>query len=400
MAERDQPSSTRLPAPASAGPEGELCLRLRVQGGRVAQAHVVSSRPDVARWVLQGRSIPEIEAAVPLLFSVCSRSQAAASRLACAAAGGATIASAELARCAAAVTSELVREGAWRTLLEWPRWIGEEPVDEAVAAARMSLAWSPCAMAGSRGVDSVRRESMRTAHRIALAVFGTGAAEWLAVHTGAELDRWADAGSTAAARLIRSVRDDDARAAPRGAQGLPIAPTALLDSRSSAALIEEIGDALEADAQFDQHPIWRSAPAETGALARRQADPLLAELLRRTPSRTTARFVARLRELALVLAGRIAAAVGAQGLAAPGGGIAWLENARGLLIHQVRMQAGRAITYRIVAPTQWNFHPCGALASELLGLPAHDLMLVKQRAQRVVHSLDPCVACRIEIDDA
>ncbi len=266
------------------------------------------------------------------------------------------------------MTSELVREGAWRTLLDWPRWIGEEPGDEAIAAARASLAWSAAAPSSPRVRDAARRESMRRAHQIALAVFATSAGEWLALESAAELDRWADAGPTAAARLIRSVRDDDARAPQGDAGGLPIAPTALLDSRHPESWLEEVSDALDADAEFDQHPTWRGAPAETGALARRQADPLLAELLRRpdaqTAPRTAARFVARLRELASVLAGRSTAAVGAQALAAPGGGIAWAENARGLLIHQVRIQAGRAVGYRIVSPTQWNFHPCGALASD------------------------------------
>ena len=53
-----------------------------------------------------------------------------------------------------------------------------------------------------------------------------------------------------------------------------------------------------------------------------------------------ARFVARLRELALLLAGRATAAVGAMALPA-GGGVAWVENARGLLVHQVRLAQDR-----------------------------------------------------------
>ncbi len=175
--------------------------------------------------------------------------------------------------------------------------------------------------------------------------------------------------------------------------------TPLLDTGYRSSAMAELAAASGSDPEFARHPTWRGAPAETGALARRRADPLIAALLRRSASRVPARFVARLRELALLLAGRTAAVVGAQTL--PGGaGIAWVENARGLLIHQVRFEAGRAAVYRIVAPTEWNFHPDGALPRALLGAPADDLTTVKRCASRLVQSLDPCVDCHVEFEDA
>jgi Ni,Fe-hydrogenase I large subunit len=82
------------------------------------------------------------------------------------------------------------------------------------------------------------------------------------------------------------------------------------------------------------------------------------------------------------------------------GGIAWVENARGLLIHQVYLDQDRISSYRIVAPTEWNFHPTGALALALEGTHAGDLDAAKDRTTRLVHSLDPCVACHVEIDNA
>lgn len=379
--------------------EGELCVRLRVSAGRIAQIHVDSTRPDVALALLQGRSVAEVEAAVPLLFSICGRSQTAASRLACAAAAGAQLESAALAECAAAVTSELVRECAWRALLDWPVWIGEKPGDDALAAARGSATWHAEAPGepGERAVAA--RICDRIARDIGLAVFGGGADEWLALRSLGELDGWADAGKTAAARFIRRVRDDDAAAMFGDRPARPAAHTPLLDSRDHATWIVELSDACDADPGFARSPTWRGAPAESGALARRQADPLIADLLRRSASRIPARFVARLRELASLLSGTATASVGVKALAS-GAGIAWVENARGLLIHQVRLKHGSVERYRIVAPTEWNFHPAGALAAALLGAPAHDLTAIKQGARRLVHSLDPCVACRIEIDDA
>jgi coenzyme F420-reducing hydrogenase alpha subunit len=364
--------------------EGELHIGLRVDAGRIERVRITSSRPDVARSLLQGRSRAEIRAAVPLLFSVCGRSQAAASELACAAAAGEDLSAQALQRCRASVSAETVREGAWRTLLDWPQWIDEKPTPEAIAAARGSLTLQSGA-AGEAGTEA-----------IALAAFGVAAEDWLARQSRSDLERWVDAGQTAAARFIRRVRDDDDASAwpDRPANGAP-----LLGDSNHAAWIGEIARASDADASFARHPVWRGAPAETGALARLKSDPLIDELTRQSTSRLQLRFVARLRELALLLAGRASATVGAMGLA-PGDGVGWVENARGLLIHRVRLEQGRVSYYGIVAPTEWNFHPAGALVSALSEAPAGDLVTVKQRTTLLVHSLDPCVACRVEFDDA
>ena len=51
---------------------------------------------------------------------------------------------------------------------------------------------------------------------------------------------------------------------------------------------------------------------------------------------------------------------------------AMAEMARGLLVHAVRVEGGRIADYAIVAPTEWNFHPRGALFRELSGRPVRD----------------------------
>ncbi len=367
------------------GLEGELRIGLCVRDARVARVRIGSTRPDAARALLQGRTRAMVGAVVPRLFSICGHSQSVASELACAAAAGETIDAALLARDSATVSAEVVRESAWRMLLEWPKWIGELPSAEAAAAARASLGIQPGQAAGPGS------------GAIALAAFGASADEWLAQTTLTALDRWIDSGQTAVARFMRQVRDDDV-ATPRMADRTAV-DTALLDTRSHAAWMAELAAASDSDPDFARHPTWRGAPAETGPLARQRADPLIAALIQRSATRVPARFVARLRELALLLAGRTAAVVGAQAL--PGGaGIAWVENARGLLTHQVRFDGRRAAEYRIVAPTEWNFHPDGALARALLGAPADDLTIVKHRAWQLVQSLDPCVACHVEFEDA
>ena len=370
-------------------PEGELRVGLHRCAGAVQRVDIASTRPDVARQMLQGRTRGEIAAAVPLLFSICGRSQAAASELACATAAGEPMAAAAIEHRRRSVVSETVREAAWSVLLDWPQALGEAPAADAVAAARAALAPAPVepAECASDACDA-----------IAMAAFGFAANEWLAIGDVAMLTRWAGAGRTAPARFVHRLLEDQAVRDGVAHGGAALAPP-LLPAAGHADWMGDLVQALDADDAFDRQPTWRGAPAETGALARHASDPLLAELMAEAAGRLTARFVARLRELALLLAGRSTPALGALALGAHGA-VAWVETARGLLLHRVAVRDGRAVHYRIVAPTEWNFHPRGALAVGLQGLSSADAEAARQTAVQLVRSLDPCVAWRIEVADA
>ena len=62
-----------------------------------------------------------------------------------------------------------------------------------------------------------------------------------------------------------------------------------------------------------------------------------------------------------------------------------------------RYRTGGTWDYRIVAPTEWTFHPDGAFPRGLVGAPGHELA---QRVQLHVAALDPCVPCAITLRDA
>lgn len=378
------------------GLEGELTIGLHLHQGLVRSVSIGSTRADVARAMLQGRTRAEISAAVPLLFSVCGRSQAAASELACSAAGGATPTDADVARWRSAVAAEMLREGAWRTLLEWPQWLGEQPSAASIAAARAAQEPAPAAQAA-----------------VAQAVFGMSAAEWLLITGEDHLRRWAAAGETTAARFIHQLADGSDLTAADSASATPAVP--LLASHDHASWVRPVARAADADAGFSSHPTLNHQPAETGALARLQDEPLVQALAAQPGQRVLARFVARLRELALLLLGQGQPACGALSLQDgsnegsnegtnvginAGIGVGWVETARGLLIHQTRWQQGRAERYRIIAPTEWNFHPQGALPRALTGLSSSNTARLRQTATRLVQSLDPCVAFKLELHGA
>jgi Ni,Fe-hydrogenase I large subunit len=85
---------------------------------------------------------------------------------------------------------------------------------------------------------------------------------------------------------------------------------------------------------------------------------------------------------------------------ADGTGVAIVETARGLLLHGAEVRDARVTRYGIVAPTEWNFQPGGPLERSLAGLDARDAAALRRDAALVVQSLDPCVACRVEVSDA
>lgn len=370
--------------------EGELRVSLRIADARLAQVQVQSTRPDIAQQLLQGRTRAEVVAAVPQIFALCGRSQATASAMACDAAAGLLPSADTLASARQAVAAEMLREAAWHTLLQWPRWLGETPQPDALAAARLST---------TLGSATLQADA---AAAIAQAALGQPAAQWLTLDSPAALHAWAQAGHTASARFVARMAAVDTPGATFTA-----APTALLPADGHATWVPALAAAADADPAFARQPLWQGQPAETGALARRQHDPLIQALLQegsaghtaRNTARITARFVARLQELALLVLGRAQPALGAVRL--PGGaGLSWVENARGLLLHQVDLAADRVLHYRIVAPTEWNFHGHGALARSLGQAPAHNRPALAQHAQWLVRSLDPCVACHVECEDA
>jgi Ni,Fe-hydrogenase I large subunit len=81
-------------------------------------------------------------------------------------------------------------------------------------------------------------------------------------------------------------------------------------------------------------------------------------------------------------------------------GLSIVKTARGRLIHFVRIESERIAEYFTVAPTEWNFHPQGALVNGLIGLKENDAERLMRAAKIFVLSLDPCVEYEIEISHA
>ena len=80
-------------------------------------------------------------------------------------------------------------------------------------------------------------------------------------------------------------------------------------------------------------------------------------------------------------------------------GVGLAPAARGLLVHDLTLKNGLISDYRILAPTEWNFHPHGVIVTSLTGLqgPLSDL---KTQATLLTELIDPCVGFTLEFERA
>jgi hypothetical protein len=171
----------------------------------------------------------------------------------------------------------------------------------------------------------------------------------------------------------------------------------VLDSNpdQQAANLRTIAKAMANDPDFALRPQWQGACAETGVWSRlrqRQAAPAITSAW----SRLQARWIEMLE---LISAPTEPPATLLSSGALPlgdGQAIAWCEMARGLLLHWVQLDdQHRVQDYRVLAPTEWNFHPDGALARALSQLDPSDA----DAAWCLASAYDPCVDCSVNIQE-
>ncbi len=366
--------------------EGELVVRVETAGGRVTRAQARAERPRVAGRLFPGRPAADAGALAGALFAICGRSQSVAAEAAVAAARGEKPVPALREARDARVAAETIHEHAWRLLVDWPRLAGRAPQVESLAAGRRALApWldarDGAAFAGSR--DEVVAWATRS-------IFGIPPSAFLDFDSTDDLGAWTQRARTPVAALAAQLL---AERASLGANDV-----AFLPHGDDGWVARELAAAIERDERFDDAPSWKGEPCETGPLARTAGHPLVAAALARWGRGAGARFVARLVETAATL-GNFGNRHGAASLDGSSA-IAWVETARGLLVHRVALDGERIAAYRIVAPTEWNFHPEGAFARGARSIEAADGEGLEREVRWLVASLDPCVAVRLEAGHA
>ena len=363
---------------------GELNLRVAWDGKTVRSVAVESTRPQASR-LLAGRTPEQAVQMVSLLYSVCGKAQQAAATAALAAARGKQDVALDRT-----VACEAMQEHLWRLLLDWPQLLGLP------AAQQQFVDWHArlgAIAAGERGVETLRDE-------VLLQLLGLSPGEWRSIVSYADLRLWWRSGRGLVAPLVEALDRREGEAEP--------AETVICELLPDWT----VHDALQAcagrfDLEFAARPHNGGRPVEVGALACRQHLPLLQDVMRVRPARLLARLIARLADLqdsVEVLAqggdsGRVESTAVADGI-----GIALVRTARGPLLHYVNLDGSgeteKVAQYFVIAPTEWNFHPQGALATGLAGVEADSEAQLMETVGMWVLSLDPCVEYRIEVTHA
>jgi len=383
---------------------GVIHIELCHLDGQASEARIVSARPEAAR-VLLGKTPEQVLATVPLLFTLCGNAQAyAALRASRAALGMAGEPEPDEAR-EMLVQLETLREHAWRMLLDWPGLTGMEPDKKAVAALLKFDAQFKQHL--FRDGEAYRLDSRLDIDAVQLArliaelealidasIFNGRLDDFRTITGEAQLRGWLRQNAALPARLLNELYGRDWQAAGRN-------EVACLPELDNDALNRQMRQ--DDLSTFCRAPHWQGRSHETTPLNRQWSHHLIADLRNRYGNGLLVRFLAGLLEVASIPL-RLSRPTGQKispetGLDADGIGLAQVQAARGLLIHRLELRQGRVYDYRIVAPTEWNFHPEGIVAQGLKQLKTESPDDLRRQAELLINAVDPCVQYDLKLKD-
>lgn len=285
---------------------------------------------------------------------------------------------------------ETVRDHLRSMALDWPQRLATP------LAGATAIAWlkgCPLPLAGplpTPTADSAWRLLADVRDWLARCVLHGDVSDWLAKHPDlAAQTSWfaAHAATLLPAHCLTQWQHDAPSTLP-ATQALTVLDA---DPARQARQLRELAACIAAQDDFAQQPTWAGHCAENGPWTRarqrqRQRPPSPAQ-------RLNSRWIDLL-ELVNAAPGGDAATRLSSGALDLGRGqtLAWCEMARGLLLHWARRdRAGALQDYKVIAPTEWNFHPQGTLSRALRALPAGDVA----GARALAAAFDPCVLCSV-----
>ncbi len=362
---------------------------------------VVGQRPILANGqltrLLRGQRREQVGRTLNGLFTLCAHAHRRTAELAWAAALGES----------SALTSsepplllwlETARDHLRSIALDWPQRLPEGPVG---APAMTWLRECPLPLASGHGsVDAtVAREALLKLRLwLEHCVVGQALRDWLPAQRHPDaLASWCEAGAAqlAPARCL-------ARCYPLAHTLRPEARCLDVldaDDARQSELLRELAQAIAEQSEFAQQPTWQNQCAESGPWSRLRHRSTQSTLAQSAWTRLSARWT-ELLEIAAAPAARqslTSAPLLASGALRLGRGaaLAWCEMARGLLLHWVQLDAnGTVQDYRVLAPTEWNFHPNGALSKAVAALARDDTL----SAQVLAAAFDPCVVFTVRAE--
>jgi coenzyme F420-reducing hydrogenase alpha subunit len=383
----------------SAPAEGIIRIELSANAGKGA-ARIENARPLGLASRFSGKKPADVANFVPLVFSICRAAQSAASEQAIENALGIEASPRTKAMRSLLVLGETAREHALQVLHSWPHCVHTPEPAMASASIKRLLALDR-ELGKARAANDI--DFARIEHAVAEltailgeAVFGETLEEWLARRDAGELSLWAQRNETLAQTLFEYL----IQTGVADAGAAEIAP--LPEMKPEDLLATLLGTGANA---FVARPEWGGSPRETTPLSRLARNPLIESVKEHHGPGLLARLTACLAELAEI-PGRMRALANSlvdadHETKAPardsGVGFGFAEAARGRLIHAVEIADGVVQRYRILAPTEWNFHPQGAAAKGLAGIALAPPARREALARLFITAVDPCVGYELSL---
>lgn len=356
----------------------DLTGGLSVAPGQPCPHNLISGRRDWAFLLTRGVPATYLSSRLGSLFSLCGQAHRLCADMAVTAALGRSAPT--RLNAAHELQQETLREHVRRITLDWPEQLATgSSIKTARQHAHATL--QQCPLFGTTEPD--------LRQWLATHLLGLPAQEWLRHwerDPAAWLRTWCDEAPVWLAGLLRQARPLADRPTPAASH---------LRVHASEASLMVLADDLVRQPAFSRQPLWRGQCAETGPWTRlHQAIP---EVIN-TPWLRLGSRLAELVQLALTdEVGRSGAswlAMGSMGTTHREG-LAWVEMARGLLLHHVQLEGNgdqaRVAACHVLAPTEWNFHPQGAVAQALALLPATRLPGPYPEVDLLFSAYDPCV---------
>lgn len=360
---------------------GAIRIDVTVSRGQVCAVELTGSRPQGLSRMFVGRRPEDAPVLAGQLFSLCGFSQSIAARLAVLRAAGLAMDTDERRPATAGLLAERAFETLRALVLHWPSPRITNLAATAGVHLREALAASQKIIADARAVSRSLGNLALPAARLeraasALGIPRQGDAPATGTLCAAILDE------TRQERIFRRRRPDS------------------LTSRDD----EEVLNHLVHETGYAALPYLPGRVVETGAYARIctsavPEEPYLA-----------ARLLARLKDVRLCLdllrgiaegEDRDLAPLMGDGTCPNAGGYGVVECARGRLYHQAEIgDDGLIGAYRILAPTEWNFHPAGPFVETLLSCRIGESESGCKVVSQLAALFDPCVAFEINMCEA
>lgn len=359
--------------------EGKIHIDLTVENGKV-KTDIRSQRPVLASRVFEQKTIEQALHLVPMLFSLCGQAQSVAAVRAIESAVNTPASPAVENQRELLIQLESLREHLWRMSIEWPTLLGTPPATSVFAPINQKLAQLQQFL-NKEGVlhQQVGKQQI---------CIDDSSGQWKTLRD--EIDAEYFSSSTNQNSFLADLLQQIKKQALSNLGSIQLDALPVRDN-------EVYVDVLRNDAadSFIAQPNWGKRCFETGPFARQQTN----NTDHQRGNGLYARFIARVIEVEQLMEQLdygFSGDVKSSFLSASSG-IAQVEAVRGRLVHSVELNGDIISRYRILAPTEWNFHPRGIAAQMLSTLSAGSVAALEKHARLIIHTVDPCVGYELNI---